>query len=206
MKRSPLKRSTTMTSRVPVQRKCKVCRALFAKRSMTHVACSPACAEVVGQAKAAKERAAVARADTKATRAKLEAMKPRAKWLAEAQTVVNRYCRLRDLARGYGCITCGATPSQKFGGTYDAGHLRSVGSAPHLRFYTAQIHLQCVTCNRHQGGRQLDFRRALVARRGEAWMQELEARHEVAKFSIEYLKRLKAVFVKKAKRLEKRMA
>lgn len=188
-----------------MKKACRFCGALYEKRSAWHVACSKDCSIAAVEAKKAKKKAALERDDRRETRAKLEAIKPRAKWLAEAQAVVNRYCRLRDLARGYGCITCGATPSQKFGGTFDAGHLRSVGSAPHLRFLTSQIHLQCVTCNRHQGGRQLDFRQALVARRGEAWMQELEARQEVAKFSVDYLKRLKAVFNKKAKRLERKL-
>lgn len=84
----------------------------------------------------------------------------------------------------------------------DAGHFRSVGSAPHMRFYLPQIALQCVTCNRYQGGRQLDFRRALVARHGSDWVERLEAMQGLAKFDVDYLKRLKRVFSKKARRYE----
>ena len=87
----------------------------------------------------------------------------------------------------------------------DAGHFRSVGSAPHLRFFTPQIALQCVTCNRYQGGRALDFRRALVERRGAAWVEALEGMQGLAKFDIAYLQRLKAVFARLARRLEKRL-
>ena len=87
----------------------------------------------------------------------------------------------------------------------DAGHFRSVGSAPHLRYYLPQIALQCVTCNRHQGGRALDFRRALVERHGAAWVETLESMQGLAKFDIDYLSRIKRIFTKKARRVEKRM-
>ncbi len=33
--------------------------------------------------------------------------------------------------------------SEKLGGGFDAGHYRSRGAAPHLRFYTLNIHGQC---------------------------------------------------------------
>ena len=136
---------------------------------------------------------------------KLQAMKSRQTWLKECQAVVNKVVRLRDMLAGHGCITCGAMPAQKFGGTMDAGHFRSVGSAPHLRFFTPQIALQCVTCNRYQGGKALEFRRALVARHGLAWVDTLEGKQGLSKFDIPYLQRLKAVFAKRGKRLEKLM-
>lgn len=119
--------------------------------------------------------------------------------------IVNKVVRLRDMLAGRSCITCGAHPAQKVGGTMDAGHFRSVGSAPHLRFFTPQIALQCVTCNRYQGGRALEFRKALVLRHGAEWVDALEGRQELAKFNIAYLQRLKAVFAKLGRRLEKRL-
>jgi hypothetical protein len=173
---------------------CRICDKPFEPRMPLQAVCGLICARKVPQ---------IARKAAKAQdKARREAIKPRSKWLAEAQQVVNRYVRLRDMLAGKGCITCGAHPEQKRGGTSDAGHFRSVGSAPHLRFYTPQIALQCTVCNRYQGGRQLDFRRALVERNGAEWVERIEAMQGVAKFDIDYLRRLKRVIGKRVKRME----
>lgn len=176
---------------------CRVCQREFAPARPMQAVCSLSCAKQVPKQQR-KQKAAQ-------DRARKEALKPRSKWLQEAQTVTNRYVRLRDMLEGRGCITCGDKPQQKRGGTVDAGHFRSVGSAPHLRFYTPQIALQCVTCNRYQGGRALDFRRALVERRGSDWVEWIESLQGVAKFDIAYLRRLKQVMARRCKRLERRL-
>ncbi len=193
--------------------KCKVCKSLILPPSRpTAIVCSGECAASLAlseRLKAEKRKAVkaakLAATDRKDTRAKLDKLKSRAQWAKEAQAAVNKVVRLRDMLAGRGCITCGAQPAQKWGGTMDAGHFRSVGSAPHLRFFTPQIALQCVTCNRYQGGRTLDFRRALVEQYGAAWVDALESRQEMARFDILYLQRLKAVFSKLGRRLEKRL-
>ncbi len=187
--------------------RCPHCKAKLDTGQRIHPACIDGYAEAQA-AKAERAKAKKARADAKVERAEArrrkEAIKPRAKWLAECQAIVNRYVRLRALARGEGCYTCGATPEQKFGGTYDAGHFRSVGSAPHLRYWMPQIKLQCIPCNRHKGGMPMAFRQHLVRDHGEDWVTRLEAIQHVAKFDVDYLKRLKAVITKKVRRLEKR--
>lgn len=156
------------------------------------------------QAKEKSDRLKKAKVERAEIRSKKQKLKPRAKWLSECQAIVNRYVRVLALSHGQGCYTCGATPAQKFGGTYDAGHFRSVGSAPHLRFWMPQIKLQCIPCNRHQGGMALAFRRALVQEHGVEWVEALEAMQHVAKLDIPYLARLKAVMGKRLRRLEKR--
>ncbi len=185
-------------------KKCRACRAEFTPRLPMARACSIECALVLAGAARKKTEKAEKVKERGETRAKLDKLKSRAIWAREAQSAVNRYARLRDLAAGRGCITCGARPAQKVGGTMDAGHFRSVGSAPHLRFFLPQIRLQCVSCNRYQGGRALDFRRALVEQHGVAWVDELEAMQGCGKWSAEYLQRLKKIFTKKAKRMESR--
>lgn len=178
---------------------CEVCKKPFLRfTSFQRVCRTFRCASKI--VKADKK------AEKESTRARRLAIKPRSEFAREAQTAVNRYCRLRDLARGQGCYTCGARPDQAFGHVYDAGHFRSVGSAPHLRFWTPQIRLCCIPCNRHKGGELLAFRRALVAEHGLKWVEALEARQEVAKFTVDYLTRIKRIFTKKATRLEKRNA
>jgi hypothetical protein len=187
--------------------RCPHCKAKLEAGQRIHVACidgyADAQAEKLKRAEAKRERAA-ARVERAETRRRKAASKPRSKWLSECQAIVNRYVRLLALSRGEGCYTCGATPAQKFGGTYDAGHFRSVGSAPHLRYWIPQIRLQCIPCNRHKGGMALAFRAALVRDQGQEWVERLEAMQHMAKFDIPYLIRLKAVMGKKLRRLEKR--
>ena len=187
------------------QKKCRACKSAFMPSRPMQVACGPMCGLEIGRKKRLKEEAKAARAEKVETRQKRVALKPRAKWLAECQAIVNRYVRILALSRGQGCYTCGATPAQKFGGTYDAGHFRSIGSAPHLRFWMPQIKLQCIPCNRHKGGMALAFRRALVEEHGADWVARLEGMQDIAKFDIPYLTRFKAVMGKKLRRLEKRI-
>lgn len=158
--------------------------------------CGPACAlrKVRGEKKA--ERAS--------TRARKEKLKRRRDWLAECQVVANRYVRLRDA--GKCCISCNAKPGEKFGGSMDAGHYRSVGSAPHLRFFLPQIRLQCVRCNRYLSGNCIEFRRGLIEQIGLARVEEIDAMQGYAKWDVEYLKRLKRVLSKMCRRKEKRNA
>ncbi|MCY1463269.1 Bacteriophage Lambda NinG protein [compost metagenome] len=62
----------------------------------------------------------------------------------------------------------------------------------------------CVRCNRNLSGNIVELRKGLVARIGEEKVEAVERDHSTRKFSVDYLKRLKAIFTKKAKRLEKR--
>ena len=187
--------------------RCPHCKGKLDAGQRIHVECIQPWSEAQ-EAKAqrahAKAQRMAAKVERAETRRRKEAIKPRAKWLSECQAIVNRYVRLLALSRGDGCYTCGAMPSQKFGGTYDAGHFRSVGSAPHLRYWIPQIKLQCIPCNRHKGGMALAFRAHLVRDHGEAWVANLEAMQNTAKFDVNYLKRFKAVMGKKLRRLEKR--
>lgn len=134
-----------------------------------------------------------------------EAVKTRSDWMVEAQAAINKYARLRDIRLGYGCITCHLQYENRQGGAFDAGHMHSRGSRPELRFHLHNIALQCVKDNRYLAGRALEFRAAMVVRHGVAKIEALEAIKGPAKFSIDYLKRIKQVFAKKARRMEKRL-
>jgi hypothetical protein len=194
-------------SRSLKQKKCKnpACRASFAPARAFQKACGVDCAVVVGRLENEKKAKKAAKAERIADGLKRTAMKTRRQWIAECQVVINRYCRLRDLRKGYGCISCGAKPAQAFGGTMDGGHYRSVGSAPHLRFFTPQITLQCVRCNRDLGGNAVETRRGLVGRHGLAFVELIESMQGSAKWSVEYLIRLKRIFTRKANRMQKRI-
>ena len=149
------------------------------------------------QSQAKKEKAA--RADL---RARKENLKTAGDYIKEAQAAVNKYIRLRD--HGKPCISCGSLPEQKAGGTMDAGHYRSRGAASHLRFNVFNIHAQCVKCNRFNSGNAIDYRINLIKKIGIELVDKLEADNQPRKFTIEYLKRVKKIFSKRARFYEKR--
>lgn len=176
---------------------CRICSKEYTKARMEQVVCSIACARRIPViAKNTKK------AERKADKQRKESLKTRSEWMADAQKEVNRYVRLRDVH--FGCISCGAAPEQKFGGAMDCGHYLSRGAFPHLRFHLHNMASQCVKDNRYLGGLAPKFRIGLVERIGIDKVEALESMNKPAKFSIEYLKRLKSVFAKKANRLEKR--
>jgi hypothetical protein len=123
-------------------------------------------------------------------------------YIKEAQACVNRYIRARDA--GLPCISCGAISEQKIGGTMEAGHYRSRGAAGHLRFNTNNINLQCVKCNRFKSGNAVDYRLGLIRKIGIDKVEALELDNAPRKFDIEYLKRVKRIFSKRARMVEKR--
>jgi len=179
--------------------KCKICRAEFQKRSMTHKCCSPECAEIFGREQTKKQAAKKEREETKARKEKLKTLHD---WIADAQTVFNKFIRLRD--RGLPCICCGRYGDVgAIGGGYDSGHYRSRGSAGHLRFHEDNAHAQLKQCNRYGAGRAVDYRIGLIKRIGLERVEALEADNKPHKWTVDELKEIIRVYRAKCKELER---
>lgn len=185
---------------------CKACKASFAPFLSTAKVCSNACAQSLAVSIRGKAEKVAAVKERKADAVKRDKLKSRSTWLRECQAVVNKVARLRDIHAGHGCISCGAPYQGRFGGAFDGGHYRSVGSAPHLRFYLPQISLQCVKCNRYLSGNATEARKGLIGRHGLERVDAIESMQGEGKWSITYLQRLKKVMARLAGRLEKRIA
>jgi hypothetical protein len=168
-----------MNSPKPIKlKKCIVCKQEFPPfRSMQKV-CSPNCAVKAAQTIRAKQ-------ERKELREARERAKPRSKWLKEAQDVFNQFIRLRD--QHMPCISCGRFHQ----GQWHAGHYRSVGSAPELRFVESNCHKQCAPCNNYLSGNIVAYRRTLLERIGEDGVAHLEGKHEPLKLTIEEIKQIK---------------
>jgi hypothetical protein len=136
-------------------------------------------------------------------RARKEKLKSASDWNKEAQTAVNKYIRFRD--HGKPCVSCGCVSAQKRGGTMECGHYRSRGSASHLRFNLLNMWLQCARCNRYLSGNVVEYRKELINRIGVDRVELLENDNQPRKFDIEYLKRIKRIFNKRARFYEKRI-
>ena len=160
---------------------------------MTHKACSPECAAEYAKRERIKKEA-------KEIRARKLAIKPRSQWLKEAQNAFNSYIRSRD--KGQPCICCGQPlGAEQVGGGFDAGHYRSVGSAPHLRFDERNCHGQRKVCNRYGSGRAVDYRLGLISRIGLDQVEAIEADNEPRKYRIEDLKEIITTYKTKLKEL-----
>ncbi|MCB2255800.1 recombination protein NinG [Pseudomonas chlororaphis] len=186
-------------------KKCKApgCGKPFKPTMTTQKVCSIACAKAM--AKDPKMQKIAAKAITKQARQDLqerrERLKSRAEYAKEAQAAINRYVRLRDAHLG--CISCSKPASWQ--GQWHCSHFRSVGAAPHLRFNLWNMNKSCSACNNFLSGNIMAYRPALIEKIGQAKVDWLECNSDVARHDISYLRRVKAVFSKKARRLEKRL-
>lgn len=141
-------------------------------------------------------------------RAKRESFKTKAQWDKEAQSAFNRYIRIRD--EGKPCVSCGnpliGKSNYLTGSAIDASHYRSRGAASHLKFNVFNVHSACTRCNRQLSGNAVEYRIHLIERIGLDRVERLEADNEPRRFDIPYLQRIKSIFTRKARALEKRRA
>ena len=130
-----------------------------------------------------------------------EKLKTRRDWIREAQQAFNAFIRARDQSAGYACISSGR-PLDWTGNAVDAGHYRSVGSAPHLRFTENNCHAQSKHDNQWKSGNAVDYRLGLISRIGLQAVEILEAENVPSKWTITELKAIKAYYRAKAKELK----
>lgn len=188
-------------SRPRKPKKCGVCKEDFKPKSPMQKVCGIKCAVAHAEAFRTAEAKRTRAAERRAIRDAKQKAKTRGQWLKEAQAAWNFYVRMRDY--GKPCASCGAMPDQRFGGTMDCSHYRSVGAAPHLRFHLHNAAAACVRCNRHLSGNVAALRVGMISRIGVEKIEAVEADHSTRKFDVEYLKRIKKIFTKKAYRIKK---
>lgn len=186
----------------PKLKKCKICREPFMPRNMGHVACKPDCAQIHGAMVAAKQKAKAQRQERAQDKVKREGMKTYPQLIREAQAAFNLVVRLRDQLAGYACISSGR-PLDWNGNAVDAGHWRSTGSAPNLRFNFDNCHAQSKHDNQYKAGNAVDYRIGLIGRIGLARVEALEADNMPRKWTHDELRAMKAEFQAMARELKK---
>lgn len=162
--------------------------------------CSWACGLAIAPENREKARKAIAEVGRKEIRAARERIKPRAQYMREAQQAFNEWIRLRDAALP--CVSCG----RHHEGQYHAGHYRTVGANPELRFEPLNVHKQCAPCNNHKSGDIVNYRISLLQRIGSANVEWLEGPHEPQRYTIERLKAIKAEYRAKTRELKRAAA
>lgn len=107
---------------------------------------------------------------------KKETMKM-SEWFDKLQKLVNQYV-LHVLEKDAPCRTCGTTNNIK----YDAGHFRSRGSCPELRFELTNIHKQCsVQCNGFKSGARAEYNEFIISHYGKEHYDWLIGPHKPLK-------------------------
>lgn len=178
------------------EKTCPICRIKFAPSRPMQKVCSPACAYEYSRKQSAKAEMIAALEDRKVIRMKLEDLKPLSYFANKAQKAVNALVRYRD--RNEPCISCGRFHD----GSYDAGHYRSRGAAPALRFNLDNIHRQCVPCNQHKSGNAIEYRMRLIQKIGIERVEWLEGPHEAPHWKKDDYLRIEADAKEKLKEMK----
>ena len=173
-------------------KRCVTCKTEFNPHSSLAKACSPKCAvEYTKQVRAKKQ--------AKADKARLEEMKTLPQLIKECQQVFNKFIRLRDW--GKTCISCG-TPHTGAANSFDAGHYRSVGSSPEVRFDPRNVHGQCKRCNRF-GFDSSAYRANLVSKIGVDQVEALEGEKAAKNYTRQGIRAMIITYKQKCKELER---
>lgn len=188
----------------PKAKKCKVkdCCNHFIPRNSMHSVCGPACASRMVRDKREREESKKLKEQRRKDRETRDRLKTRSDWIKDAQREFNAFIRERDKAAGLPCISSGR-PLDWSGNAVDAGHYRSVGAAPHLRFDERNCHAQSKHDNQYKAGNVVDYRINLIARIGLETVEALESDNTPKHYSIEDLKEIVRTYRAKRKELVK---
>ncbi|PIT24090.1 hypothetical protein BGI36_01290 [Snodgrassella communis] len=184
------------------KRKCRWCGAEFEKQRSLQIVCSPACAISLNKRKREaankKAQAEAKRRERAVIKARRHALETKPQLTKRAQAAFNAFIRLRD--KHQSCISCG-NPLPDTPNGYDAGHYRSVGSAPNLRFNENNCHGQCKRCNNYLSGNHVNYRLRLAERIGLEAVEKLESDNKPLHYTKDDLRQIERLYKEKRRAL-----
>ena len=146
--------------------------------------------------------------ELKQMRDRVESQGSKSKLMQRAQAAFNAYIRARDAK--HGCISCGTMNAVNGGytgaGGWDAGHYRSRGANPELRFNEDNCFRQCVHCNRDISGNVVNMRIGILKRIGQERLDIIEGPHEPAKYTADDLREIASKYKAKLKEINNKNA
>ena len=186
----------------PKPKTCKnpACKTKFVPQRLGQAVCNYTCGLAIKEVNQEKARKSLAQVERREIKVRKEKLKSRAEHLKDTQIAFNAWVRERDAELP--CISCG----RHHQGKYDAGHYRTVGSNPALRFEPLNCHRQCSPCNTQLSGNIVNYRIALVTRIGAEAVDWLEGPHEAKKYTVEELKAMTVDYRAKTRELKGRAA
>ncbi|MEQ5326926.1 recombination protein NinG [Proteus sp. fly-1008] len=189
------------------RRRCKVCREWFIPRQSFQNWCSPEHGFELSEqrrnkdrekalAKLKKEKQKKEREEKDKLKSRKLAVKPLSYFTKQAQTAFNAFIRERD--KDEPCISCGRFHE----GQYHAGHYRTTGANPELRFDEDNCHKQCAPCNNHLSGNIENYTPRLIEKIGQERFDRLMGSHELPKWKREDYERIRDHYRAKLKELK----
>lgn len=168
--------------------RAKGCDVVFEPWNSTQVVCGPKCAIEYTREKALEKR----KKQNNAERREMK-LEDRGYQTQLAQQEINRWVRMvRD--KDEPCISCRLPLNDVTPRAIHAGHYRTVGAHPELRFEPLNIHKQCSVCNDHLSGNLIKYRQALIEKIGIEKVEWLEGKHESAKLSVAHIREVRAYY------------
>jgi hypothetical protein len=163
--------------------KCKNCKEVFKPRKFNWKYCqSDVCNNIGVQELIKKVRVKKEKDSRIKTKKEKQALLTHRDYLKLFQTVFNTYIRTRD--KELPCVSCGKNNEKQF----HAGHYRSVGSCPELRFEELNVWRQCATYNTYLHGNLIEYRKELIKRIGVDQVEWLEGPQPSNKLMIPEIK------------------
>ncbi|UBH60586.1 recombination protein NinG [Proteus vulgaris] len=189
------------------RRRCKICREWFIPKQSFQNWCSPEHGFELSEqrknkdrekalAKLKKENQKKEREAKDKLKARKLAVKPLSYFTKQAQTAFNAFIRERD--KNEPCISCGRFHE----GQYHAGHYRTTGANPELRFDEDNCHKQCAPCNNHLSGNIENYTPRLIEKIGQERFDRLMGSHELPKWKREDYERIRDHYRAKLKELK----
>ena len=203
--------------------RCKHCKVRLPADMARHVL-HPECIDpwvAIQREKQEKARVKAAKVrqvqDKRETRAKLQKLKTRGEWLAEAKVAIQQFRRLEELSKGRGCMSCkrsqeevAGTDGWRPGGLWDGGHFLSKGARPELALEPLNIWLQCKSCNAGSGKYarkgytvNASFEANLIEQEGVELVEWLKGPLEAKHYTTDQLIEIKATYAAKVRELKK---
>ena len=189
------------------RRRCKICREWFIPKQSFQNWCSPKHGFELSEqrrnkdrekalAKLKKEKQKKEREEKDKLKARKLAVKPLSYFTKQAQTAFNAFIRERD--KDEPCISCGRFHE----GQYHAGHYRTTGANPELRFDEDNCHKQCAPCNNHLSGNIENYTPRLIEKIGQERFDRLMGSHELPKWKREDYEQIRDHYRAKLKELK----
>lgn len=189
------------------RRRCKICREWFTPKQSFQNWCSPEHGFELSEqrknkdrekalAKLKKENQEKEREAKDKLKSRKLAVKPLSYFTKQAQTAFNAFIRERD--KDEPCISCGRFHE----GQYHAGHYRTTGANPELRFDEDNCHKQCAPCNNHLSGNIENYTPRLIEKIGQERFDRLMGSHELPKWKREDYERIRDHYRAKLKELK----
>ena len=184
----------------PKKTKCrnKLCGKLFWQYDSLVTWCSSACGYEIAMLKLAQKKAKEKREYAKETRRRRAVMNNNdRRWLmTRCHFYFHEYIQLRDAPEP--CIDCGLFAVAG----WQAGHFKTQGAYPELRFHWANVAKQCSQCNKHGLHGTARYRMNLVKKIGEDMVRFLEGPHQAQKLTIEDMRDIIQWFKDQTKQLK----